>query len=240
MIRLVLLLISVEVFAQDEWTIEGQNIDPNRYYGVTVANGMVGIVSSAEPLKVKDVVLNGVYDYYQRGRVSNILKTFNHINMNLDVDGQRVGIKEISNYKQALDMKRAALTTTFDVGDKVSVKHTILALRHLPYTAMAMVEIKAKKAVRITPMSVIEAPNHLTDVRNLYSEIDRPHVVIPLLTSVGKSPSGKHTVAVSNSIIFSEPHGQEPDLIHEDWDYSMHLMKFTKDLKAGETYSFAV
>ena len=105
---------------------------------------------------------------------------------------------------------------------------------------MAMVEIRAKKNVRISPMSVIEAPNHLMDVRNLYSEIDRPHVTIPLLTSVGKSPSGKHIVAASNSFIFTEPHGQEPDLIHEDWDYNMHLAKFVKDLKAGETYSFSV
>src|SRR5689334_8968032 len=93
-----------------EWTIEANNIDPNNYYGITVANGMVGLVSSVEPMKVKDVVLNGVYDYYQRGRVSNILKTFNHINMNLDVDGQRVGQRDISNYRQSLDMKMAALT----------------------------------------------------------------------------------------------------------------------------------
>jgi len=89
-------------------------------------------------------------------------------------------------------------------------------------------------------MSVIEAPNHLIDVRNLYAVIDRPHVTIPLLTSVGKSPSGKHTVAVSNSFVFSEPHGKEPVLIHEDWDYNMHLLKFTKTLKAGETYTFSV
>src|SRR4051812_21876820 len=163
-----------------DWMIEASSIDPNNYYGVTVANGMIGLVSSPEPMKVKDVVLNGVYDYYQRGRVSNVLKTFNHINMNLDVDGQRMGQKDISNYKQVLDMKKAELTTTFDVGDKLSVKHTIMALRHLPYTAMAMIEIKAKKAVKVTPMSVIEAPNHLVDVRNLYSEIDRPHVTIPL------------------------------------------------------------
>lgn len=224
----------------DSWKIEAKKIDPNNYYGVTVANGMVGLVSSAEPMKVRDVVLNGVYDYYQRGRVSNILKTFNHINMNLDVDGQRIGQKEISNYQQVLDMKKASLQTTFDVGDKLSVSHSIMALRHLPYTAMAIVEIKAKKTVKVTPMSVIEAPNHLTDVHNLYSEIDRPHVLIPLLTSWGKSPSGKHTIAVSNSIIFGEKHGQEPDLIHEDWDYNMHLMKFTKELKAGESYSFTV
>ena len=72
------LLFSVEIFSQqtDPWLISATAIDPNNYYGVTVANGMVGLVSSPEPMKVKDVVLNGVYDYYQRGRVSNILKTF--------------------------------------------------------------------------------------------------------------------------------------------------------------------
>jgi protein-glucosylgalactosylhydroxylysine glucosidase len=222
------------------WKIESKPIDPTNYYGVTIANGMVGLVSSPEPMKVKDVVLNGVYDYYQRGRVSNILKTFNHINMNLDVDGQRITRKEITNYRQVLDMKKAELTTTFDIGDKLSVKHTIMALRHLPYTAMAMVELEARKDVRVTPMSVIEAPNHLLDVRNTYSEIDRPHVKIPLLTSVGKSPSGKHTVAASNSIIFSEGHGHEPALIHEDWDYNLHLLKFSKDLKKGTKYFFTV
>jgi len=223
-----------------EWTIEATQINSENYFGVTVANGMIGLVSSPEPMKVNDVVLNGVYDYYQRGRVSNILKTFNHVNMNLEVDGIRIGQRDIANYKQVLDMKRAALNTTFDVGDKVSVKHTMMALRHLPFTALTTIVISAKKDVRITPMSVIEAPNHLTDVRNLFSEIDRPHVKIPLLTSVGKSPSGRHTVAVSNSFIFSEPHGKEPDLIHEDWDYNMHLAKFTKNLKAGESYTFSV
>jgi protein-glucosylgalactosylhydroxylysine glucosidase len=235
-----MIFVSANLKSQDQWTIEADVINPSNYFGVTVANGMVGLVSSPEPMRVKDVVLNGVYDYYQRGRVSNILKTFNHINMAMEVDGRRVSGKEISNYKQVLDMKKASLSTTFNVGDKLSVKHTIMALRHLPFTAMAMVEVKALKDVHITPMSVIEAPDHLTDVHNLFSEIDRPHVKIPLLTSVGKSPSGKHTVAASNSIIFSENHGSEPLLIHEDWDYNMHLMKFNKDLKAGEVYTFSV
>lgn len=239
---LLLLFVSHQAFSQsaDPWLIEAKSINPDKYYGVTVANGMIGLVSSPQAMKVKDVVLNGVYDYYERGRVSNILKTFNHVNMNLDVDGQRVSQKDISNYHQVLDMKKAALTTTFDVGDKLSVKHTLLALRHLPYTALSLVEIHARKDVAVTPMSVIEAPNHLVDVRNLYSEIDRPHATIPLLTSIAKSPSGKHTLAVSNSIVFSEPHGQEPDVIHEDWDYNMHLAKFNKSMKSGETYSFAV
>jgi protein-glucosylgalactosylhydroxylysine glucosidase len=233
--------LSVTVKAQgSEWQIESSKIDRSNYFGVTVANGMIGLVSSPDPMRVQDVVLNGVYDYYQRGRVSNILKTFNHINMNLDVDGRRISSRDIQNYQQVLDMKKASLTTTFNVGNKLTVKHTIMALRHLPYTALAIIEMSASENVKITPMSVIEAPNHLLNVKNLYSEIDRPHVKIPLLTSVGQSPSGKHTVAASNSIIFSEAHGQEPLLIHEDWDYNMHLMKFNKELKAGEKYTFSV
>ncbi|MEL6275372.1 MAG: glycoside hydrolase family 65 protein [Bacteroidota bacterium] len=229
-----------QIAADDNWLIRAANIDPNDYHGITIANGMVGLVSSTEPMKVEDVVLNGVYDYYQRGRVSNILKTFNHMNMNLDIDSRRVSIQDIDNFQQTLNMRQAELVTTFDVGDKVSVKHTLISLRHLPFTAMAVVEVKAKQAVRITPMSVIEAPNHLNDVRNYYAEIDRPHVLLPLLTSVAESPSDRHKVAASTSFIFPEKHGEEPVIIHEDWDYNMHLAKFYKDLEAGETYTFSV
>ena len=62
------LLVSIKSFSQQtpDWLIEANSIDPNNYYGVTVANGMICLVSSDEPMKVKDVVLSGVYDYYQR------------------------------------------------------------------------------------------------------------------------------------------------------------------------------
>lgn len=225
---------------QSPWHLVADKIDPSNYYGVTVANGMVGLVSSPEPMKVKDVVLNGAYDNYQRGRVSNILKGFNFVNMNLDVDGRRIGRRDIANYQQTLDMRQAELSTSFTVGDKINVIHRVMALRHLPYCALSIVEITARKDVSITPASVIEAPDILQDVRNYYAQIDRPHVLIPLLTSVGKSPTGKYTVAASTSFVFEEPHGSEPALVHEDWDYNMHLLKFTKKLKAGETYRFAV
>ena len=42
------------------------------------------------------------------------------------------------------------------------------------------------------------------------------------------------------AIYYFEPHGQEPYLIHEDWNYNKHLVKFNKALKAGETYSFSI
>jgi trehalose/maltose hydrolase-like predicted phosphorylase len=227
------------VAQNDAWHVVASGIDPAKYYGVTVANGMIGLVSSPEPMKVKDVVLNGAYDNYLRGRVSNILKGFNFVNMNLDVDGRRIGRTDISDYRQVLDMRNAELATTFNVGDQLTVNHRVMALRHLPYSALSIVEITAKKDLTITPAAVIEAPEMLQDVRSFYAEIDRPHVLIPLMTSVGKSPTGKYTVAASTSFIFEEKHGAEPDLIHEDWDYNMHLLKFHKKLKAGETYRFA-
>ena len=64
----------------DVWKIKADKIDPSNYYGITVANGMIGIVSSPEPFKIKDVVLAGAYDLYGRGRVSNFLRSFNLLN----------------------------------------------------------------------------------------------------------------------------------------------------------------
>lgn len=229
-------------YSQSPWHIQATEIDPANYFGITVANGMVGLVSSPEPMQVQDVVLNGVYDYYQRGRVSNILKTFNHVNMTLAVNGSLVTRKNIANYTQTLDMQHAKLTTTFDVGTEVSVKHTLISLRHLPYTALTVVEITAKKEVTIRPSSEIFAPDHLTNVHNYYSEFDQPHLRkrLPLLSSIADSPSGKLKVAAAASFIFEEPVGSEPDVFHENRDFNNHAIRFNKKLKAGETYTFSV
>jgi trehalose/maltose hydrolase-like predicted phosphorylase len=227
--------------AQDVWTIKASAINPSNYFGETVANGMVGIVSSPEPFKIKDIVLNGAFDLYGRGRVSNILKTFNFVNMYLDIDGARIeNFREVQNMQQVLDMKHASMTTSLNVGDKASVSYTHYALRHLPYTALVDVTITARKDIEITPASVMEAPDMLKDVQNYYNEIDRPHVRISLLTSTAKSPTGKLLMAASNSFLFDEPHGSEPSVIHEMWDNNMHLLKFRKKLKAGQSYHFAV
>lgn len=235
-----LLFFSAPLLAQDPWKISADKIDPANYYGVTVANGMIGIVSSPEPFKVKDVVLAGAYDLYGRGRVSNFLRSFNLLNMNLDIDGKRVNAAAISNLKQELDMRQASFTSSFNVGDKATVSYTYYALRQLPFTVLMDVTITARKNLSITGSSVMEAPDALKNVQNYYNEIDRPHVVISLLTSTASSPTGKLLMCASNTFLFSEPHGQEPRVIHEMWDNNMHLMKFTRALKAGETYRFSI
>ena len=234
------LFFSLASQAQDAWKLKADKIDPNNYYGITVANGMIGVVSSPDPFKVKDVVLAGAYDLYGRGRVSNFLKSFNLLNMYLEIDGKRIDARSASNMQQELDMKKASFTTSFEYTEKAAISYTYYSLRHLPYTVLMDVAITPRKDILITGASVMESPDALKDVQNYYNEIDRPHVVISLLTSSAKSPTGKLLMCASNTFLFSEAHGSEPRVIHEMWDNNMHLMKFTKKLKAGETYRFSI
>ncbi len=237
----ILLAISLEISAQaDPWKITASTINPSNYYGVTVANGMIGIVSAPEPFKIKDVVLAGAYDLYGRGRVSNFLRSFNLLNATLDIDGKRIDGKNTNNLKQELDMQHAGFTTSFDYTDKATVTYTYYSLRQLPFTVLMDITVTAKKDITINSSSVMEAPDALKDVENYYNEIDRPHVVISLLTSSAKSPTGKLLMCASNTFLFPEAHGQEPRVIHEMWDNNMHLMKFTRKIKAGETYRYSI
>jgi trehalose/maltose hydrolase-like predicted phosphorylase len=224
----------------DPWKIKASKIDPSNYYGITVANGMIGIVSSPEPLKVKDVVLAGAYDLYGRGRVSNFLRSFNLLNSYLEIDGNRIDKNNVANIQQELDMSHAGFTTSFEMTDKAKISYTYYSLRHLPFTVLMDVEVKAAKDISITAASVMEAPDALKDVQNYYNEIDRPHTTISLLTSSAKSPTGKLLMCASNTFMFTETHGNEPRIIHEMWDNNMHLLKFGRKMKAGETYRFSI
>ncbi len=226
--------------AQDPWKITAAKIDPSNYYGITVANGQIGIVSSPEVFKVKEVVLAGAYDLYGRGRVSNFLKSFNLLNMYLEIDGRRIGNADATSMKQELDMQHASFTTSFDYKDVATVTYTYYALRHLPYSVLMDITITAKKNIAVGSASVMEAPDALKDVQNYYNEIDRPHTTISLLTSSAKSPTGKLLMCASNAFIFNEHHGSEPRVIHEMWDNNMHLVKFSKKINAGETYRYSI
>jgi trehalose/maltose hydrolase-like predicted phosphorylase len=226
--------------AQDGWKLTASNINPSDYYGVTVANGMLGIVSSPQPFKVGEVVLAGAYDLYGRGRVSNFIPGFNLLNMRFDIDGRSVDAGNVSGMMQELDMKEASFTTKFKHLEKAEISYTYYSLRHLPYCVLMDVTIHAKADITINAASVMQAPDLLRDVQNYHNEIDRPHVLITLLTSTAKSPTGKMLMCASNTFLFSEGHHKEPRVVHEMWDNNMHLMKFSKKLKAGEKYSFSI
>lgn len=67
-LSLLMLSISNNLYSQNPWILSADQPDPSNYYGETVANGVIGIISSPEPLRVKEVVLAGVYDVYKYQR----------------------------------------------------------------------------------------------------------------------------------------------------------------------------
>ena len=230
------IIISLTAQAQDPWILKADNAN-GRYYGETVANGAVGIVTSNTPFKIQDVVLAGAYDLYGRGRVSNFLKDFNLLNMRFQIDGAL----NVSGMTQQLNMRNGCFTTTFNDTDKATVTYTYYALRQLPYTVMMDVSVTAKKDITIDVANILSSPDAMKDVQNYFHQIDDlPHAVISLLTSTGKSPTGKLTMVASNTFLLPEPIGEGPRLVNEEFDSNENILKFSKRIKAGETYTFAL
>lgn len=225
---------------ENTWTITAKNIDPANYYGETVANGMIGIISSPIPLKAGNVVLASTYDLYGRGRVSNFLQGFNLLNLNLEIDGETVTNKNITNFTQCLNMKEATFEGSFDFKNKATVKYKYLALRQLPYCVLMDISIHATKTIEIKAINQLQTPDEIRDVQNYQNEISRPHANIALMTSIGKSPNGKLSICASTCFLFQEPIGNEPAVLHEMWDSNMHRLSFTRQIKAAEDYSFSL
>jgi hypothetical protein len=95
---------------------------------------------------------------------------------------------QATNMQETLDMRARFVYHHIRLWRQSHCFYTYYSLRHLPFTVLMDVTITPKKDITITGSSVMEAPDALRDVQNYYNEIDRPHVVISLLTSSAKSP----------------------------------------------------
>lgn len=226
--------------AQDRWLLRADSIDRQHYYGVTSGNGMIGLVSSPEPLQLKEVVLAGLYDTYGTGRISGRISAFNLLNLRLLIGWEELSLATVSNYTQCLDMRNGTLTGSFRFKDVATVSYTYYALRHLPHSVMLDVTVKAHRKTAIVAENIVQTPAAYRDNRNCFNEVNPPHSYIPLLTTVAQTPSGKATVVASNSFLFPDKHGEEPRVIHEMRHTDSHLMQFTRHLKAGEAYTFSL
>lgn len=76
----------------------------------------------------------------------------------------------------------------------------------------------------------------MRDVQSYYNVVGP----ISLLTSSGKSPTGKLLPCASNTFLFDEERGQESRVMHEMWDSNLHQMKLSKAIAAGQTYQYAL
>ena len=239
-LTLAILLTHISLWAQDPWILEAEDIDPDHYYGITVSNGKIGLVSSPDPMKIKETVVAGLYDVYGSGRVESTLHSFNLLNMEMTIGWQDVNAGNISHFRQSLDMRDGSFTGSFDYKDLASVRYTYRALRHLPNMVLMDISVQAKKNTAFVARSVLKTPAAFRDNRNYYNDITPPKAYIPILTTVADSPSGTTKIAASTAFLFPDKRWEEPEVMHSMRDTDSHLMEFTRWMKEGEEYHFSV
>ncbi len=251
------LLLALEVFnggtrtgamaeaAQSAWTIDSGPIDRTHYFGETVANGMLGLRSSADPFRVAQIVMNGAYEPLAPGGVDVIERTLNFLDLRVSIDGVRIeNADQVSGFRQTLDMRRAVLTTTFDYGDKATIVTSLRALRQLPYTAMLEVRVTAKQPITLSAASALMStfPHEsaqpgswhpaLNDLE-LFSNKPDGKVLVTAASATG--PTGKVKLGAAQVFRFDDSLKTPPRLSLDGSGQT-----FTEQMDAGSTLRFAL
>ena len=236
--------------AQDPWIIEVENPLQGDYYGITSANGQIGIISSRSPLKIDKLVVGGIYDIYASGRVNNYFPNINPLEVELKVDGQRCERGNIHNYHQSFDMRNASHKGTFNFQDIIQVEYTTVALRQMPFGYMMDITIVANKDCHLQVLNQHRAHEALRNPKDYFSYIDNkanpytttyPRYVV--MTTTAQSPTGRHQLAATSAFLFpdNKSGGVEHTIRHRtDRGVGRHTMEFDQILKQGDTLHIAI
>ena len=225
------------LFAQENpaWMIEAN--DYTNYTGISVANGRIGILPSAEPGKTKSIILNNVYDKESKFGVSKVLLGINFANIEIVVNQDTLSTANCSNWKQVLNMKSASFATSCQFKEYAEISFTLYALRGMPYSGLVDVKIKSlQKELEFKVNGQIVCPSEYKDVTSDFRILQDLDARMPILQTVAKSPFGKHDLATSAAFIFE---GETPDLKHNLKDPFTNELGFSKSLKKEEEYKFA-
>lgn len=225
----------------DSWMLVAPEPDASEYYGVTSANGVIGLVSSPEPFGIAETVLAGVYDFYGRGRVNNFLPNINPLRLVMSIGGTRVRRSNIQNFVQCLDMRNGEFVGDFDFRG-VHVSYRYCALRHIAHAALMEVSLSASEDVgfeacaeHLVPQS-LHGASMMTNSFEFHHKTDPPYTV---LTTTAFSPNGTVRTAASSAFLFPEADRNIPT-VHKQPSSDSHNLSFVKTLRKGETYKFSV
>ncbi|MFT6782943.1 MAG: trehalose/maltose hydrolase-like predicted phosphorylase [Saprospiraceae bacterium] len=238
----IILLSSICSHAQnDGWHIT--TTDKEEYTGIAISNGRIGMLTSAEPFKIKHTVLNNVYDVDPALKVSQIVHGMDFGNLEVSIDGEQVTVMNISNWSQTIDMKEAAFTTHFDYKGKAKISCTVYALRNLQYTGYIDVKISALDDIEIKAIGKITTPEKYQNPQNTYQLLRDVETTMPILQSIAKTPFGKHLVATSGTFVWhhinSSREHQRPKLTHTIVSPYENTLSFEKEIKKGSSLEFA-
>lgn len=214
----------------DSWHLTA--VDRSNYNGVTVANGVFGIVTDDTPLQHKEVILGGVYEASPENGISRVVRGIEFLNLRLKINGEEVTGKNISNWQQSIDMKAGISTTSFAFHDFATVDYSILVNRANPFSAMAIVEILPKKDINISAFNYMIVPDELKNAQKNYRVLKDNDYLMPVFGTLATTLRGKYKVAASTAILF--------DGKKEELKYINEEVGFTTQLQKGKKYRFAV
>ena len=228
--------------AQNEaWNIT--TTENKEYTGIAIANGRIGMLTSPDPFQIQHVVLNNVYDVDPELKVSQIVHGMNFGNLDVFIDGEQITAENISNWKQNMNMKQAAFTTSFSFKNKAEISYTIYALRNVPYTGYIDINIDAKKKIDVKVTGKIETPKEFKKPTHKYEVLKDMETTMPILQSVAETPFGKHTVSTSATFIWhainSSRENERPELIEKVASDYTNTLTFNKTVTPDQPLVFA-
>lgn len=231
----------VAVCAQNAWRITAESPSSDNYYGVTVANGQLGVLSSAEPLKTRRVVLGGLYDIYgHSGRTNNFVHAISMLDVEMRIDGDRISRRNISDYRQTLVMDSALMEGSFTFGDRAAVSYSYCALRQLPFNAMMNVSVSARRDLTMQVENILTADESLVDAQEYFTTVTSPPYTYYIATSTARTPTKKLETA-SSAVIIPDRSYPAPKIDHlSTRGTGVHSQAFSVSLKAGQTYTFSI
>ena len=224
---------SLSLFSQnksDEWHLTANS--RQNYFGVAMANGQIGIVTNDEPLKTKEIILNGVYQPSLENGISKIVRGIEFLNLHMSINNELIKSDNIDNWSQQVSMKEGMSSVSFSFKESATINYTILANRAIPYSAMAIVEITPKKDIEITVNNYMVVPEELKEAKSQYRVLKDNQFLMPVFGTSAKTLNGKVTIAASTTFLFDgdkEPLKQTGDEVG-----------FTKKLVKGKKYRFAI
>jgi len=214
----------------DEWHLTANS--RQNYFGVAMANGQIGIVTNDEPLKTKEIILNGVYQPSPENGISKIVRGIEFLNLHLSINNEMIQSNTIDNWSQIVSMKDGMSTVSFSFKDYATIDYTILANRAIPYSAMAIVEITPKKDIEISANNYMVVPDELKDAKSQYRVLKDNQFLMPVFGTSAKTMNGKVTIAASTTFLFDG----EKETLKQTGDE----VGFTKKLLKGKKYRFAI
>ncbi len=243
-VSLVVGLVGLSAFAQtssEDWILRAENVGEGKYYGVTSANGVVGIISSRDPFTAKEVVLAGVYDHFGRGRVNNFLPNINPLHLSFKFNNEKFDRKKVSNYTQTLDMRTGEFVGNLEYqGTKMSYRYC--ALRQLSHVVLMEVEITPSADLRLETSLAHKVPQSLHGAVMTANDLMfklKTEPPFKVITTTALSPTENVKVASSSFFLFEDEDAALP-VYHQTPDNDYHNLMFRKDLKAGQTFKFQV